>query len=72
MDLEVCVIIIIKHSRSVVPYLNTKNTKDDEESTADEDDVANGFERSDESLHHQLQTWSSANHSKGSTRLRGE
>lgn len=43
-------------------YLYPKNAKDDEECTTDEDNVANGFEGGDEGLHHQLQTWSSANH----------
>lgn len=43
-------------------YLHPKNAKDDEECTTDEDNVANGFEGGDEGLHHQLQTWSSANH----------
>lgn len=43
-------------------YLHPKNAKDDEERTTDEDNVANGLEGSDEGLHHQLQTGSSANH----------
>lgn len=43
-------------------YLYTKNAKDDKECATDEDNVANGFEGGDEGLHHQLQTWSSADH----------
>lgn len=43
-------------------YLHPKNAKDDEECTTDEDNVADGFEGSDEGLHYQLQTRSSANH----------
>lgn len=49
---------------SPVSYLNAKNAKNDEECTANEDNIANRFEGSDESLHHQLQSWSSANHSE--------
>lgn len=45
-------------------YLHTKNAKDDEEGAADEDNVADGFEGGDEGLHHQLQAWSSADHSE--------
>lgn len=45
-------------------YLHTKNAKDDKEGTADEDNVADGFEGGDEGLHHQLQAWSSADHSE--------
>lgn len=48
-------------------HLNPENTEDDEEGAADEDNVADGFEGGDEGLHHQLQTWSSADHS-GSAR----
>lgn len=43
-------------------YLHTKNAKNDEECTADEDNVANGFKGGDQGLHHQLKTWSSADH----------
>lgn len=43
-------------------YLYPKDAEYDEESTADENNVADGFEGSDEGLHHQLQTWSSADH----------
>lgn len=43
-------------------HLDTENSKDDEKSTADEDDVADGLEWRDERLHHQLQTRSSADH----------
>lgn len=45
-------------------YLDAKNAKDDEEGAADEDNVANGFEGGDEGLNHQLQAWSSADHSE--------
>lgn len=45
-------------------YLDPEDTKDDEECAADEDNVANGFEGGDESFHHQLQAWGSANHSE--------
>lgn len=45
-------------------YLHTKNAKDDEEGAADEDNVADGFEGGDEGLHHQLQAWSSTDHSE--------
>lgn len=48
--------------KTAFSYLHPKNAKDDEECTTDEDNVANGFEGGDEGLHHQLQTWSSANH----------
>lgn len=61
----------IKRQRwSDAPYLYSKNAKDDEESTADEDNVANGFQRGDEGLHHQLQTRSSAYHPEGRTEFR--
>lgn len=43
-------------------HLDTKNAKDNEEGATDEDDVADGLEGRDERLHHQLQTWSSADH----------
>lgn len=46
-------------------YLNTKNTKDDEEGTADKDDVANGLEGCDEGLDYELQPWSPADHPGG-------
>lgn len=45
-------------------YLYTQNAKDDEEGAADEDNVADGFEGGDEGLHHQLQAWSSTDHSE--------
>lgn len=48
-------------------YLHSKDAKDYEERTADEDDVADGFEGGDERLYHQLQTWSSADHSEQRT-----
>lgn len=35
-------------------YLYPEYAKDDEESTADEHDVADGFEGGDEGLYHQL------------------
>lgn len=50
-------------------YLHSKNTKDDEESTTDEDNVANRFEGGDEGLNHEFQTWSSANHSERRSRI---
>lgn len=43
-------------------HLDTKNAKDNEEGATDKDDVADGLEGRDERLHHQLQTWSSADH----------
>ena len=46
-------------------YLNTKNAKDDEEGTADEDNVANRLERRDEGLDYQFQPWSPADHPGG-------
>lgn len=46
-------------------YLNTKNAKDDEEGTADEDDVADGLEGRDEGLDYQLESWSPADHPAG-------
>lgn len=48
-------------------YLNTKDAKDDEKGTADEDNVANGLEGRDQGLDHQLQSWSSADHPVGQT-----
>lgn len=54
-------------SRFPGAYLHTQNTKDDEEGAADEDNVADGFEGGDEGLHHQLQTWSSTDHSEQRT-----
>lgn len=51
-------------------YLYPKYAKDDEERTTDENNVANGFEGGDEGLHHQLQTWSSANHPEDRTGVR--
>lgn len=55
----------------VFSYLHPKNAKDDEECTTDEDNVANGFKGGDEGLHHQLQTWSSANHPEEGGGVRG-
>lgn len=48
-------------------YLNTKDAKDDEKGTADEDNVADGLEGRDQGLDHQLQSWSSADHPVGQT-----
>ena len=39
----------------VLSYLNTEDPEDDEEGTADEDDVADGLERGEESLHDELE-----------------
>lgn len=50
--------------RDTYSYLDPENAKNDEECTTDEDNVADGFEGSDESFHHQLQAWRSANHSE--------
>lgn len=35
-------------------YLDPQNSKHDEKSTADEDDISDGSERRDQSLHHQF------------------
>lgn len=55
---------MVKYStwKTYLFYLYSENAKDDKEGTADQDDVSNGFKRSDQSFHHQLQTRSSANH----------
>lgn len=37
------------------PHLHPQDAEDDEEGTADEDDVPNGLEGGDERLYHQLQ-----------------
>lgn len=55
-------IILDERAPVVANYLNPQDAKDDEESTADEDNVPNGSKRSDECLHHQLQPWGSADH----------
>ena len=47
-------------------YLNSQNSKDDEEGAADEDDVADGLQRREEGLDDQLEAGSSVDHSKGS------
>ena len=47
-------------------YLNSQNSKDDEEGAADEDDVADGLQRREEGLDDQLEPGSSVDHSKGS------
>lgn len=46
-------------------YLNTEDAKDDEESTADQNNVADGLEGCDEGLNHQLQPRSSADYPGG-------
>lgn len=43
-------------------YLNSQNSKDNKKSTADQDNIPNGSQRCDQSLHHQFQTRSSAYH----------
>lgn len=35
-------------------YLNSQNSKDNKKSTADEDNIPNGPQRCDQSLHHQF------------------
>ena len=47
-------------------YLNSQNSKDDEEGAADEDDVADGLQGREEGLDDQLEPGSSVDHSKGS------
>lgn len=60
--------VILKNIRvwveDPVAYLYAKDTKDDKECATNKDDVADRLEGSDERLHHQLQSWSSAYHSK--------
>lgn len=46
-------------------YLNTKNAEDDEKSTTNKNNVADGLERCDEGLDYQLQPRCSADHSAG-------
>ena len=43
-------------------YLDSQNTKDDEECAADEDDVADGLQRGEESLDHQLEAGRPVDH----------
>lgn len=43
-----------------VPHLHPQDAEDDEEGTADEDDVPDGLEGGDERLYHQLQPRSPA------------
>lgn len=40
-------------------YLHSEDAKDDEERAADEHDVPDGLQRCNQSLHYQLQAWSS-------------
>lgn len=48
-----------KIRRPAAMYLNSKDPKDDKKRTADEDDVPDGLQGRDQSLHHQLEAWSS-------------
>ena len=43
-------------------HLYSQDAEDDEEGAANEDNVSDGLQRRDEGLHHQLQTWSPADH----------
>lgn len=45
-----------------IVYLHSQDTKDNEESAADEDNIADGSQRGDESLHNKLQPGSSTDH----------
>ena len=44
-------------------HLHAQDAEDDEKGTADENNVADGSQRWQQCLHHQLQAWSSADHS---------
>lgn len=49
-------------------YLNSQDAKDNEEGTADDHYIADGFQRGHEGLDHQLEPWSSADHTEIHTR----
>ena len=54
----------MRHStRSEGAYLKSKDTEDDEEGAADEDDVADGTQRRQQRLYDQLQSRRSTDHS---------
>lgn len=48
------------NSKQRQQYLHPKNAKDDEESTANEDNVSNGLEGRNEGLDNQLEAWGTA------------
>lgn len=52
-----------------VAHLDSKDAEDDEERAADEDDVADGPQGSDERLHDQLQPRRSAYHPAGAFKM---
>ena len=56
------------HSHTVILYLNSQDSKDDEESATDEDNVADGFERREESLDDELESGSPVDDSQRSER----
>ena len=49
---------------SFISYLNPKNSKNKKESTANDDNVADGFEAGKKSLDHKLQTRCPIDHSQ--------
>lgn len=57
----------VQFSVSFLPpptHLHSQDSKNNKKGTADDHNVANGLQRRHQCLHHQLQTWSSADHTK--------